>query len=79
MSRGDHPEAGLNQRRDLVPPLVPELREAVQQQHERSLARLDVVEMHVAEIGVAVRQLYPAQRLVGHAPPLPPDLILQTA
>jgi hypothetical protein len=37
------------------------------------------VEMHVLEISVAVRQPYPAQRLVGHAPPLPPDLTLQTA
>src|SRR5215218_7829931 len=76
--RGNHAEAGLDQRRDLVPPLVPELREAVQQQHERSLARLDVVQPHISEVGIAVRQLHPAQRLVGHAPPLPSSATSQT-
>src|SRR5919112_5379715 len=76
---GHNPEAGLDQRRDLVPPLVPELREAVQHQHERSLASLDVVQLQVAKISIAVRQLYPAQRLVDHAPTLPPGAISQTA
>jgi hypothetical protein len=77
--RGHHPEAGLDQRGDLMPPLVPELREAVQEHHGRSLPRLDVVQPHVPEIGVAVRQLHPAQRLVGHALPLPPAPLHKTA
>src|SRR5918995_1101614 len=55
--RGHNPETGLDQRRDLVPPLVPELREAVQQQHEGARARLDVVQPHIAKISIAVRQL----------------------
>jgi hypothetical protein len=37
------------------------------------------VQPHIPEIGIAVRQLHPVQRLVGHAPPLPPGATLQTA
>jgi hypothetical protein len=42
------------------------------------LSRLDVVQPHVAKISIAVRQLYPAQRLVDHAPPLPRSTTSQT-
>jgi hypothetical protein len=38
-----------------------------------------VVEPYVPQIGIAVSQLHPAQRLVGHAPPLPPSTTSQTA
>jgi hypothetical protein len=50
----DHAETGRRERRDLQPPAVPELREAVQQDDQRPVAGLDVMELHVAELGVAV-------------------------
>ena len=51
----DHPETGRRERRDLQPPAVPELREAVQQDDQRSVAGLDVMEPHlVADLGVAL-------------------------
>src|SRR5919107_1473019 len=58
--RSDYPETGLDQRWDLMPPLIPELWEAVQEQHERSLPRLDVVQPHIPQIGVAVRWVHRA-------------------
>ena len=51
--RGDDAVAGLGQRPDLVPPGVPVLGEAVQQQHQRSLALLDVVQADAVGHGVA--------------------------
>ena len=48
----DDAEARLHERRDLLPPAVPELREAVQQDDERPVAGLDVVQLHVADLGV---------------------------
>ena len=47
-----NPAAG--ERFDLEPPAVPELREAVQQEDERPLSGLDVVQLHVADVGVAL-------------------------
>jgi hypothetical protein len=52
----DHAEAGLGQGRDLVVPAVPELGKAVQQDDQRPLARFDVVEPHLAQLGVPVPQ-----------------------
>lgn len=43
VERGD-PEAGVDERRELVPPRPPELREPVEQQDERAAARLGDVE-----------------------------------
>ena len=60
--RGYDAEASPRQRGDLEPPRVPELREAVQQHHERPLPRLDVVQPHPREVGVAVGH----GRLGGH-------------
>ncbi len=48
--RRDHPEAGLGQRPELVPPGVPGLREAVQQQHERALALLRDVQLNAVHV-----------------------------
>jgi hypothetical protein len=51
----DHTETGRRERRDLQPPAVPELREAVQQDDQRPVAGLDVVELHVvSDVGVAL-------------------------
>ena len=58
----DDAEAGCRERRDLPPPAVPELREAVQQNDQRPVAGLDVVQPHVADIGVALPKLGPAVR-----------------
>jgi hypothetical protein len=52
----------LYRRRDLQPPAVPELREAVQQNDERPVAGLDVMQPHVPDIGVAVPEFGPAVR-----------------
>src|SRR5262245_28482620 len=46
---------------DLQPPAEPELREAVQQNDQRPFAHLDVVQAHVAEVGVALTKLCPVQ------------------
>ena len=50
----DDAEARLHERCDLLPPAVPELREAVQQDDQRPVAGLDVVQLHVADLGVAL-------------------------
>ena len=50
----DDAEPGLGQRRDLVPPAVPELREAVQEHDQRAFALLDVVQADGSELGVAL-------------------------
>ncbi len=49
-------KAGLRKRRDLPAPTEPELREAVQQDDERTVSRLDVVDSYVLELGVSVLQ-----------------------
>ncbi len=46
----DHPETGLGQRPELVPPGVPGLREAVQQHHERALALLRDVQPYTVHV-----------------------------
>ena len=54
----DHVVAGLGQRPDLVTPGVPELGEAVQQDHQRPGAGLDVVQSDAAaDIRIAVAEL----------------------
>lgn len=50
----DHAETGRRERRDLQPPSVPELREAMQQDDQRPVAGLHVVERRVADLGVAL-------------------------
>ena len=50
----DDAEARLHERCDLLPPAVPELREAVQQDDQWPVAGLDVVQLHVADLGVAL-------------------------
>ena len=53
-----HVVAGLGQRPDLVAPGVPELGEAVQQNHERAGAGLDVVQAYAgAHICLAMADL----------------------
>jgi hypothetical protein len=52
----DDAEARLDERRDLLPPAVPELREAVEQDDERAVAGLDVVQRRVAHVGVALAE-----------------------
>ena len=56
MSGRDDAEPGFDERVDLQPPAVPELGEAVQQHDQRPLACLDVVQLHVANVGVALTQ-----------------------
>jgi len=54
----DYSVARFRERRDLQPPAVPELREAVQQDDQRPVAGLDVMELHVvADLGVALLKL----------------------
>jgi hypothetical protein len=53
----DDAEARLHERGDLLPPAVPELREAVQQNNEWPVAGLDVVQHHVADLGVALAKV----------------------
>ena len=60
----DDAEAGLDERLDLLPPAVPELREAVQQEDQRALAGLDVVERRLADLGVALAKAVTDQGLV---------------
>src|SRR5262249_47233357 len=50
----DDAEPGRRQRFDLLPPAVPELRKAVQQDDERPVSGLDVMQLYVADVGVAV-------------------------
>src|SRR4028118_1465858 len=62
-----------SQRRDLEPPRVPELREAVQEHHERPLPRLDVVQPPPHQVGVALGHARPRGRAgAPRAPPPPP-------
>ena len=58
----DHAETRRRERRDLQPPAVPELREAVQQDDQRPVAGLDVMQPHVADLGVALPKFGPAVR-----------------
>ena len=58
----DDAEARCRERRDLQPPAVPELREAVQQDDQRPVAGLDVMQPHVPDLGVALPKFGPAVR-----------------
>ena len=51
---GDHVKARRGQRRDLMPPRVPELRKAVQQDDERTAAGFDVVDGDAADVAGAI-------------------------
>ncbi len=57
--RRDHPEPGLGQGPDQLPPAVPELREAVQEDHRRPIgrARLHHMQRHLARLDLPMRQL----------------------
>ena len=59
---GDDPETRRRQRLDLSAPTEPELREAVQQNDQRPFAGLDVMQVHVADLGVTLPQLDPDVR-----------------
>ncbi len=50
----DHPKTGRCQRRNLVAPGVPMLGKAMQQDDQRLVAKLDVVQSKVAKLGVAM-------------------------
>jgi hypothetical protein len=52
----DDAEARVDERLDLLPPAVPELREAVQQEDLWSSAGLDVVQLGVADSSVALAE-----------------------
>ena len=56
------PSSGSASGADLPPPAEPELREAVQQDDQRPVSRLDVMQLHVADVGVALPELGPAVR-----------------
>ena len=57
--RGDDPETRRRERRDLFSPAEPELREAVQQNDQRPIAGLDVVQVHIADFDVPLPKLDP--------------------
>ena len=66
----DDPESRRRKRFDLLPPSVPELGEAVQQNDQRPLAGLDVVQSLVAYIGIA----FAKSGVSGHDPSPPVEL-----
>ena len=53
----DDPEARCRERRDLQSPAVPELREAVQQNDQRTCTGLDVMQVHIADFRVTLPKL----------------------
>src|SRR5262249_2662500 len=66
-------EARLGQGRDLPPPRIPKVRKAVQQDHKRPGAGLDVVEPHAVDDGPVVGPgLGSCDRT--HAPHLPREI-----
>jgi len=62
---------GASTRLNLLPPSVPELRETVQQDYQRPLAGLDIVQPHVADLGVALTNV--ATQTQHHRPPRATD------
>ena len=54
---GDHPKARRRERLDLQPPTEPELGEPVQQDEQRTIAGLDVVQGLIAHVGEALADL----------------------
>ena len=65
--RCNYPESRRRERFDLLPPPVPELGEAVQQDNQRPVTSLDVVQSLVAYIGIAFAKFPPS----GHDPSPP--------
>src|SRR5438034_2486713 len=65
---GDHPKTRSSERLDLSPPTEPELREAVQQNDQRPLTGLDVMQALIADLGIAVAKFDPdvRERAGGH-------------
>jgi hypothetical protein len=59
---GDDPKTGRRKRRDLQPPTEPELREAVQQNDQRAVTSLDVMQALTANLGVTLPKLDPNVR-----------------
>ena len=59
---GDHPKTRRHERLDLQPPTEPELREAVQQNDQRPVTGLDVMQPHIADFGVTLPKLDPDVR-----------------
>ena len=55
----DDPKTRRHERRDLQPPAVPELREAVQQNDQRPVTGLDVVQALIADLGITLSELDP--------------------
>jgi hypothetical protein len=60
--RGDDPKTCCHERRDLQPPTEPELREAVQQNDQRPVTGLDVMQGLVADLGITLPKLDPDVR-----------------
>jgi hypothetical protein len=58
----DHSEARRRERLDLQAPTEPELRETVQQDDQRPVARLDVMQALIADLGVSLAKLDPVMR-----------------
>ena len=64
----DDPKTRRHQRRDLQPPTEPELGEAMQQNDQRPLTGLDVMQALIADLGIALPQLDTdvRERAAGH-------------
>jgi hypothetical protein len=59
---GDHAKTRRREGRDLQPPAKPELWEAVQQNDQRPIPGLDVMQVHVTHLGVTLPKLDPDVR-----------------
>src|SRR5262249_51137094 len=59
---GHHAKARRCKRLDLQPPTEPELREPVQQDDQRPIPCLDVMQAHIADLGDALLELDPNVR-----------------
>jgi hypothetical protein len=61
----DDSKARRRERRDLQPPAEPELRKTVQQNDQRPITGLDVVQARIADLGVTLAKLGPDVREQG--------------
>ena len=59
----DHPITGSGKRRDLMPPRIPEFREAVQQNHQRAAAILHVMQAHPVDDGLLMNPIFRTYRI----------------
>jgi hypothetical protein len=59
---GDDPKTRPRERRNLSPPTEPELREAVQQNDQRPVTSLDVMQGLIADLGITLPKLDPDVR-----------------